>query len=702
MIERFFISDFQFVFTWWLYLFVIGLIFLPIANYFFRNFFDKGYIFSKTIGIIIVSYLIFIGGTLHILPFQRIILFIIPLIFFVIFFLIKNKLLIKLPSKKLILIFTLQEFLFLLFLTFWSFIKGFQPDIQGLEKFMDFGFINSILRSNYFPPTDIWFTPESINYYYFGHLVTAVLIKLTGIPASIAYNLMLATILAFTITCAFSIASTIISISIKKTRTSILGGILTGIITAFAGNMHTLYTLFTPYSPPENPVPFWKLAFEPLNFPNSYWYPNATRFIPYTIHEFPAYSFVVSDLHGHVLDIPFVFLTLALILSMFLQKKVTLITTITISFMLSVMYMTNAWDGIIYFLLFTLSVLVINFKPKRIFETVKSSAPYLFAAASGYVVFSLPFNINFKPFVSGVGVVCAPDFLIKLQNIGPLIFEAEHCQRSQIWMILILYGFFFIFSLALIGFILKNKNKKDIISLSGFLLLLIFVSFILILTPEFIYAKDIYPQHYRANTMFKLGYQAFMMLSLVSGTTIAFLLSRGKRIIWLPVSFLLLTVVLIYPYFATMSYFGELKNYRGVDGTAYLKTLYPDDYRAINWIQKNIAEQPVLLESQGDSYTDHGRISANTGLPTVLGWTVHEWLWRGSYDIPAARLDDVRALYEDGVVKTKLLVNKYNISYVYIGDLERQKYPKLDEKKFNGLGKVVFQSNDSRLFKLQR
>jgi len=62
--------------------------------------------------------------------------------------------------------------------------------------------------------------------------------------------------------------------------------------------------------------------------------------------------------------------------------------------------------------------------------------------------------------------------------------------------------------------------------------------------------------------------------------------------------------------------------------------------------------QPVIVEAQGDSYTDYARISANTGLPTILGWTVHEWLWRGDYSVPAARIDDVRAIYEDGLQTT--------------------------------------------------
>ena len=59
----------------------------------------------------------------------------------------------------------------------------------------------------------------------------------------------------------------------------------------------------------------------PLTFPNSYWYPNATRFIYHTIHEFPIYSWTVADLHGHVLDIPFVLLTIAFLFSLLLMQN---------------------------------------------------------------------------------------------------------------------------------------------------------------------------------------------------------------------------------------------------------------------------------------------------------------------------------------------------------------------------------------------
>lgn len=710
-------SDFISVVIWWFYLLLIGFLFLPLARNLFSRFFDKGYIFSKTLGLAIISYIIFLFGTAHILPFQRFTIFavLVAVLIVNILFYSKNKFKLE---KKIIYIYIFQELLFFLSLLFWSYIKSFQPDIHGLEKFMDFGFMNSILRSSYFPPTDMWFTPFAINYYYFGHLVTAMLMKLTNISPFISYNLMLATIFAFTVTSAFSIVSTITHSVIKITRTSFLSGILSGILLSLGGTLHTIYSLFAAYNPPENPVPFWQLKFLPNTFPNNYWYPNATRFIPLTIHEFPSYSFVVSDLHGHVLDIPFVLLTIAIIYSIFLAEKLTYKTTLIVSFFLAIMYMTNAWDGIIYFGLFAITVLLFkssflkshknknnNFKSyltflnklsgkkKFIIEVLK----HISLASIGFVIFALPFSMNFKPFVSGIGVLCAPSFLTKIGKIGPLLFEAEHCQRSPFWMLFILYGFFYIFASIFILKIIKLKKvKMDLI----FILLLIFISTILILAPEFIYAKDIYPAHYRANTMFKLGYQAFMMLSIVASFSIAYIFHNGKRLLWIPITFVLLILILIYPYFAVNSYFGELKDYKGLNGLSYLKTIHADDVSAILWIQKNINGMPTLLEAQGDSYTDYGRISSNTGIPTVLGWTVHEWLWRGSYSYPQSRLDDVRALYEDEIIKTKTLIKKYDIKFVYIGELERTKYLNLNEEKFNSLGKIIYQKNQTRIYQI--
>ena len=94
-----------------------------------------------------------------------------------------------------------------------------------------------------------------------------------------------------------------------------------------------------------------------------------------------------------------------------------------------------------------------------------------------------------------------------------------------------------------------------------FVFLLIVLSTILIILPELIYVKDIYPANYRANTMFKLVFQAFIMLSLVSGYTIVRFAGIFRSItsaIWLFIAMWLCGLVALYPYLAT-SYYGNLR-----------------------------------------------------------------------------------------------------------------------------------------------
>ena len=701
------INDTLLVLKWWMVLFIIGLSFLPITSKIFSNFIDRGYIFSKILGIGVLSYLVFVLGTFHILSFSRLNVFLI-LVFLLginIFFIKRQKKLSEVVLKTVI----LEEVIFILALLSWAFIRGTTPDIRGLEKFMDFGFINSTLRSDYFPPKDMWFTPLPINYYYFGHLIIAVLTKLADIKSSITFNLSVASIFAFTFVGSFSIGANLfyqMTDKIKMPRI-IVAGILTAVFATLAGNLQTIYAFFPSYSG-ENPPPFWQLIFSPNSFPNAYWYPNATRFIYHTIHEFPIYSFVVSDLHAHVLSLPFVITIIAVLLSVFLRPsignwKLEIGNLLTISFLLAVLYMTNTWDTVTYFLLSALVIFYIQWKKNSLASSILN---LLFIAISTFI-FILPFSINFKPFTQGIGIICPPQFLVNLGRLGPFIFEANNCQHSPIWQLFILYGFFLFWIVAFVLFIRERKMKikeSDI-----FILLLIALSLALIVLPEFVYIKDIYSGHYRANTMFKFVYQAFIMLQISSAYIIFRILTRVKEtkvihlqtliifILGLFLSFL----VLSYPAFAINSYYNGAKNYSGFDGEKYLQTLYPNDYLAINWLNKNIKGQPVILEAQGDSYTDFARISVNTGLPTVLGWTVHEWLWRGTYNIPAPRITDIHTLYTTSDVNiTQQLLKKYDISYVYVGDMERQKYPTLDEDKFMKLGKVVFQTGTTKIYRI--
>jgi len=185
--------------------------------------------------------------------------------------------------------------------------------------------------------------------------------------------------------------------------------------------------------------------------------------------------------------------------------------------------------------------------------------------------------------------------------------------------------------------------------------------------------------------MFKLVYQAFMMYSLASGYVLFRLkhfLSPLPRRLYLTIFLLVFSSHMIYPYFAVNSYYGNLKEYKSLWGLGFMERSYPDNLKAINWLNDNLVGQPVVLEAVGDSYTTFNQVSSATGFPTVEGWIVHEWLWRGGYDKPAARQTDVSQIYQGTDPReVQSLLQKYAVDYVFVGDKEVEKYPDLNEVK---------------------
>lgn len=673
-------QDLAIITIWWFFLFTLGVVNLPVTWYLFRRFFDAGYGFAKTIGIVTLTYIVFVGATIHLVPITRISLFLVFLLTaglnYLIFKKYKEKILKSLTDKKRVLIF--QELFFFAGLLLWSYVRAHQPDIEGLEKFMDFGFINSILRTKFLPPPDMWFAGGSINYYWFGHLWVAVLTKLSGIPASITYNLLLGTILGFGLTGAFSLVSSLFkSLNIENyTKLGIVAGIISAVILIFAGSFH---------------APFYVLK----EGRQDYWYPDSTRFIGYnpetedkTIHEFPLYSFVVSDLHAHVLDIPFVLLFLGLLANYILYKKETgfrqqIKNLAPLALVLGIMITTSSWDFAIYLLVSGVTFFLFNLMRYKlgldfVWESLKKIGVLVILA----LFFALPFLLNFSSLAQGIG-------LVKF--------------RSPLWQLAILWGFPAVFTVIFAALVWRKglRKKADI-----FVLSLLISSWILIAIPEVIYVKDIYISSFsRANTMFKLTYQAFVMFYISIGyiaiRTVSSLKKESARGLLSLFYATLFASVLIYPYFAINSYYAGLKNYRGLSGEAWIENRYPDEYQALGWLKENVKGQPVILEAVGDSYTTFNLISSYSGLPTIEGWLVHEWLWRGSFDEPGLRGGEVDTIYNTSDIQAaKDLLNKYKVEYVIVGNLEREKYPNLVEEKFEKLGEVVFAIGNLKIYRL--
>jgi uncharacterized membrane protein len=136
-------------------------------------------------------------------------------------------------------------------------------------------------------------------------------------------------------------------------------------------------------------------------------------------------------------------------------------------------------------------------------------------------------------------------------------------------------------------------------------------------------------------------------------------------------------------------------------GVVWLKDQYPDLYDIVQFFEKKVSGQPTILEAQGDSYTEYDVVSAYTGLPTVAGWWVHEWLWRGTADVVGQRIPDIELMYQsDDVDLTRRLLRKFAVEYVIISSNEHKKYDvndkKIDEAKFKKLGDEVYRSSDGK------
>jgi YYY domain-containing protein len=721
-------GDYASFLQWWGTVALIGIIFLPLTTLVFANFHDKGYLFSKTIGVGITGYLMWLFSSLHIMKFTVMSCFIsvtISLLFNVIILYMKNKnsadknisfTMSTLKDKAFDIIITEELLFFGLFLLF-TYIRGFKPEAYGTEKFMDYGFMTSMMRSEFMPPQDFWFSGSKLNYYYVGQYLATFLTKLSGVQVSSAYNLMLMMVGAFAFVLPYSLVYNIAQQFMKDREKKgkyvpAVSGLIAGAGVCIAGNMH--YPTFQWFE-------HWVRKFFGMEeSTNNYWFPDATRFIGYhpettdkTIHEFPAYSFVLGDLHAHVINIMFVITVLAILYAWMCHRKAEQAARIPvwkevinpavllITFFIGLFHTTNFWDFPIYYvvsgavILFT-NMVVYNFKEKFLWITALQG---VFIIAVSEIVI-LPFSISFKQISTNICLTVA---------------------QTPLNQLIILWGLPIFIVICFLGFVIsdffklrtetmkteQSKHKSVMVhfleSLTNSDLFIITIGLCaigLILIPEVIYVEDIYSGDYkRANTMFKLTYQAFIMFGICFGYIFLRLLWFGntwRRRKTAIAGLLLFALSLTYIQNAVNAWYGNIfdgTGYEGLDATAFMKTTMPDDELAINWLNENVIGTPVVLEANGDSYTDYQRVSVMTGLPTVLGWRTHEWLWKSDTSLLDLRAADIQLIYT-GVSEAEVsqLLSKYQVSYIYVGKLEQDKYTEINHNLLKSLGEVVFTS----------
>ncbi|MCR5324815.1 MAG: hypothetical protein K6E85_16275 [Lachnospiraceae bacterium] len=804
-------SDLHYFLIWWLAITALGLTFMPLSMMIFSKFRDKGWLFSKAIGIGISGWLVWFLSSCHIVKFNTAGIWICLILCLIgngalLYFQIRKKK-IDLTSSNVIYI-IVTELVFLCVFAFWTYLKCFKPEAYGTtEKLMDFGFMEAMYKSEYMPPEDIWLAGKPINYYYVGQFMATYLSKLTDAGVEYGYNLMLMMVAAFSFSMPASIAANATTDMLKDEKRGgkwteeilpVMTGGLAGIAVCFTSNAHYLvYAKFIPWL--RTMLGLDKLAESAnYNFPG-YWFPNATRYIGYnpdthdkTIHEFPLYSFVLGDLHAHVINIMFV-LTVAGILFAYLQlrkerlkavrmglfgqrkdqfpeiaknkdknqnknqnkekniseeksgsakknkqvmsnssfmdktiwgipgffREVFSPHVLLIGFFIGLFHTTNFWDFPIYYVV---SGAIILFSNAVIYNfswiTLKLTLLHAIVVYVFAKLVCLPFTISFNQISTSVNLCVdhtplyqlAILWLLPILCVGVLLFNTIREQK--------LLGVFEHDAskqedkkkagknIALYRFI-ANLNISDM-----FMITLGLCACGLVLLPELIYVKDIYSGDYkRANTMFKLTYQSYILFGIAMSYAIMKLIcfsrTKGKRIFaWIALIVLIMTT----GYFdnSTKAWFGDWtksENYKGLNAGEYLKDVNIDDHNATNWINENIEGRPVMLEVNGNSYTDYCRVSVRTGLPTLLGWRTHEWLWQSEAEegvpkIIEERTADIETIYTSSdVEKVRKLVKQYNIEYIYVGSIERKEFGDsskhenpVNHELLQSLGSVVYPS----------
>ena len=707
--------------TWYLLALVLGAVAMPLTGRLFRRFQDRGWMFSKVTAIAVSGFLTWFLVAVKIIKFTTMTCIVVTLVCAaasLILYCREQKAGFEcIPFAHLDLVYA-EELLFFAAFLLWTYFAGFHPAAYGTEKFMDYGFMEAMMRSKTLPATDLWYSQGKINYYYGGQYFAVFLTKLSGAKVELTYNLMRTFVAGLAFAMPFSLVHQMVTDRLGKTGSRwkkalpSVTGILAGISVSIAGNMHyVVYGQIIPF--------IQKLKGEEVS---SYWFPDATRYIGFnpdvedkTIHEFPCYSFVLGDLHAHVVDIMFVLLLLGLLYAWmkkvrttelsgesmsrrkFWKKQLLMPQLLATGALLGMFHWTNYWDFVIYFVVTCGAALFMNIigqkgRSKWVLGVTAAQAAEVLILAT---VIILPFTLQFDT-----------------SNMVQGIALAQH--HSLPHQLLVLWGLpgilTILFVVSLLIEKLRGAEQKSLYHLLTsirlpdlFAVLMGLCAIGLVLIPELVYVRDIYEnRNARANTMFKLTYQAYIMFGMTMIYAIFRLLVIGKNKILKVLAFIgLFFFVWTCGYFGNSvhSWFGEVwkpSQYKGLNATAFLETDFPEDVNGIRWLKENISDAPVVLEANGDSYSEYERVSAMTGLPTIMGWYVHEWLWRGNLSDLNAKIEEIQEIYTStDEARVKELLEEYNVSYIFVGSCERNKYgADMNNDLLKSLGEVVFQDSE--------
>ncbi len=447
--------------SWYTVITFIGILSFPIAFSFFPRLNSRGYALIRPLSLLIWGFLFWLFCSLGVLQNDLggvlVSLGILPLFSIL---LLRNGKWVQLKTwiKNNWHLILVSELVFLILFSAWTIVRAANPDAAYTEKPMELAFINSILKSTNFPPEDPWLSGYAISYYYFGYVLISMLIRVTGVASSVAFNLgsslwfgltgLAAYGIVYDVVCAWKIQRINFQggisnfIASSKERIGALLGpfflLLIGNLEGFFEFLYARHIFWKPGPDGELTSKFWEwLGVLELNVAPTQpvsWLPNRTngwlwwrgsRVIQdlsisgsniEVIDEFPFFTYLISDLHPHLLAMPFCLLALALSLNAFLSIDDPVFPfpislawlkrwqTWLVFLILGSLAFFNTWDFPIYVGLFAL---VLSFKQiqvhgwlskRRILEFLGS----VLVLGVGGVVLFLPFYLGFQSQAGGL------------------------------------------------------------------------------------------------------------------------------------------------------------------------------------------------------------------------------------------------------------------------------------------------------------
>ena len=778
----------------------LGLLALPFAFVLFHRLPDRGLTWVKPLSLLLFSYVLWISGLTQVIPNTRLTIFVIlglgGVVGILILWKAGNRVLAFLKEEWSTLV--AAEAVFILLFLLWLGVASEAPAINHTEKPMDFGFVNAVLQSRYFPPEDHWLSGHSISYYYFGHFMMAFLTKLSAVPSNIGYNLATSLVPAMTGAGAFGLLYNLVRLSGGKRRAALGFGLLAPVLVLLIGNFEGVLEFIN--SQGWGSSGFWDWvgikgleAGGPASsgvFPDQqWWWWKATRVIDtldggrsldYTITEFPVFSFLLGDLHPHVMSLPFLVLTLGLGLNLFVSTGGLGIGWLrrhpvefgALALALGSLAFINTWDLPLMSAVLAGLLLIKSYGDQSgdlkaaALTTVTVMVPLLAVSVAIFIPFWLTLDtqangvlplrdVSTRPFhfVIVIGVFAFLGISLLLRQIPglrrpasedsplaalavvvpliPLLFWAAlalfltvfadrvaegftHVGSRIVW---VLPGIVIVGLATFSGAQRLHLGREPIIA---FPLLLLAIAFFLMVGAELFYVADSFGGAFRRmNTVFKIYYQAWLLLGLVgtyglyywhshrTGLGVAPELARQGPLrilrlgqyVWIILVGVLVVGSLYYSVGAVLDRTGLLSPKHTVqdntlDGLRFIKARDPGEYLAIEWLRDR-APWGRMVEAVGDDYSEFGRISSSTGLPTVLGWKGHEVQWRGGSRPLENREEDVARIYsgEDGG-EVRALLEKYGVRYVFLGRRERSSYGGEHLADFGGFLRTAFKHND--------